>query len=392
MKKPELLVLLSRFPYPLEKGDKLRAYNQLIELSKEYEITLVALCDHDVPKEHVEKIKQYCAVVHIERLNYTSKLCGIVRSLLNGNPFQVGYFFRKSIQKKIVEIINESHFEHIYCQLIRTTEYVKECHVVPKTLDYMDALGTGMMKRVDLQPFYSKWLFRMEAKRLFNYEQRMYDYFEHHTIISAQDRDRIRHPEAARIKIIPNGINESFFEPLTTKKEFDLVFAGNMSYPPNIHAVEFIVKKILPELPECKLLIAGAAPDERVKRLQSKQVSISGWMDDIRLAYHKSTICFAPMQIGTGLQNKLLEAMACAIPCITTTMANNALGAENGKQILIADSPKDMIDSIRKLLHDEEYRNTIASNGKEFVLQQFNWHSSVQQLIQLMRNQHDSKF
>ena len=104
-----------------------------------------------------------------------------------------------------------------------------------------------------------------------------------------------------------------------------------MSYPPNINAVVYIAEQIMPiiikQIPNVKFLIAGATPTNDVKNLQSDNIHVTGWLDDIRDAYNESKVFLAPLQIGTGLQNKLLEAMAMKIPCITSSLANNAIGA-----------------------------------------------------------------
>src|SRR5690606_31251515 len=107
----------------------------------------------------------------------------------------------------------------------------------------------------------------------------------------------------------------------------------------------FLVEKVLPiiqqELPEIKVSIVGANPNPKVQRLASKNVFISGWVDDIRIHYAEAKVFAAPMLLGTGLQNKLLEAMAMKIPCITTSLANNALNAIEDESILIAESPEE---------------------------------------------------
>ena len=102
---------------------------------------------------------------------------------------------------------------------------------MPKTLDYMDALSAGILRRVDRQPFYKKWLFKIEANRLLKYEQSIFDFFEHRTIISDQDRQLIAHPDKDKILCVPNGIDKSFFENVERPEKFDFVFVGNMSYP-----------------------------------------------------------------------------------------------------------------------------------------------------------------
>ena len=197
--------------------------------------------------------------------------------LLDNRPFQSGYFYSWRAQKRINKLLNDNEFDHIYCQLIRTTEYVLNHHKTPKTLDYMDALSAGIKRRIAGQPFYKKWLFRSEARRLTRYERKVFDYFENLTIISEQDRRLISHPERKKIICIPNGIGASFFENIHGEKTHDFVFVGNMSYPPNIEAVKYIVEKILPAFPECTLLVSGSSPHPSLKKMlqNNKHVKIS---------------------------------------------------------------------------------------------------------------------
>ena len=95
-----------------------------------------------------------------------------------------------------------------------------------------------------------------------------------------------------------------------------------MSYPPNIEAAIFLCKKIKPlidkEYKLCKILIGGTNPTKKIKNLENEQIHVSGRVEDIRNLYSIGKVFIAPMFIGSGLQNKLLEAMAMGIPCITT--------------------------------------------------------------------------
>jgi glycosyltransferase involved in cell wall biosynthesis len=300
----------------------------------------------------------------------------------------VGYFYFRSAQKKLDELISKHKPDHIYCQLIRTTEYVKNYSNVPKTLDYMDVFSKGMERRKNTAPIYLKPFFSLEHKRLLKYENSIFDYFDLKTIISEQDKNYIPHPKRNNIAVIPNGVDTSYFQPLQQKKEFDLLFNGNMNYPPNIESVSYLVKKIMPqiwkELPKTKLLISGAHPNAAVLSLASEHVIVSGWVDDIRVNFAKSRILVAPMQISIGLQNKLLEAMAMQLPCITSSLANNALQAKAGEQIIVANTPEEYAMEIKRLLQDETLMKQIALKGYEFATSKFKWEATTAKLSDLM--------
>jgi len=381
----KLLVLLSRFPYPLEKGDKLRAYHQIKELAKQHEIHLVCLTDQNIKDEWVIEVKKICKELHVFKLNWALIYWNTAKQFFTDKPFQVGYFYQRTIQKKINSLIVEIKPDHIYCQLIRTAEYVKNIQHIKKTIDYMDALGKGMFRRSEISTGIKKRLFKMEAKRLSEYENRIFDYFNHHTIISEQDRKFINHAQQNDITIIENGIDESFFNfDKVVDKKYDLVFIGNMNYAPNMECAEFIVNEILPDLSlknsSIQLLISGANPHQRILNLEGKNVTVSGWVEDIRQSYASGKIFVAPLFIGTGLQNKLLEAMAMGIPCVTTTLAKSGLGIHKNKIVLTADSKDEFVEKISALLEDENLYAELSKSAREYVQQSFSWNISVAKL------------
>jgi glycosyltransferase involved in cell wall biosynthesis len=379
--KPKLAIIVSRFPYPLEKGDKLRAYYQIKELSKNFNITLFALSDKEVSKESRLQLERYCVQIHLFQLSKWMIAFQLLINFFVRRPFQVGYFYDPRIKKQINKELLELQPDHIYCQLIRVSEYVKNYHTCPKTLDYMDALSKGMERRIRKSNFLYRWLVRSEAQRLIQYERVIFSYFEYKTIISEQDRDLIMHPERNKIICIPNGIDKDVFEPLNIEPHFDLVFVGNMSYAPNIEAVEFI-RDLMQLKPELTCLIAGADTSNAVRKIteKSEQIKLLGWVDDIRTAYCSGKYFIAPMMIGTGMQNKLLEAMTLGIPCITTSLANNAIKANHKDSILVADNLKEFIRAIEFLEQNPEKATVIGQNGKKFISDHYTWKSSVDRL------------
>lgn len=373
------------------KGDKLRIYHQLIYLSEHYNIILCCTTDVDIPEEQINELKQYCSEIHLFRLDKIGLFIQLVVCLFSQRPFQVAYFFRYRHLKRIQRILTQHKPNHIYCQLVRVSEYVKDYHFCKKTLDYMDVLSVGMERRVTTEPFYKRWFYRMEHKRLSRYEGRIFDYFEHKLIISEQDRQFIMHPKRNDIHIIKNGVDESFFQTMETPQTYDLVFTGNLSYPPNIEAAVFLSIELLPALKTsgypCTLLISGVSPTKRILDLKSCEgVTLTGWVNDIRESYAKAAIFVAPMFIGTGLQNKLLEAMAMGLPCITTSLANNALGGKNNENILLAEDIHSFVEKVILLKIKKNIFTQVSINGREFVKQNYTWSNQNRHLYDVMRD------
>ncbi len=390
----KLLVILPRFPYPIEKGDKLRAYHQIRLLSKSFDILLVAISHNRVSKAHLEKVKPYCKSIIIVRQNWLSAGWNLLVALFRGWPLQAGYYYSSRNQRTIDRIISKEKPGHIYCQLLRTAAYARNFSG-PKTLDYQDVFSKGIERRIPTASLLMKPLLKFEYKRLLKYEKQLFSQFDNKTIISKPDRDFINHPDKEKIEIIPNGVDRKYFNPGKGVITHELIFTGNMGYPPNVDCAEYLVNKVLPlihkKYPDARLMLAGASPHTRVKSLASSKVTVTGWVDDIRSCYSSALIFMAPMQIGTGLQNKLLEAMSMRLPCVTSSLCNAALGADDGNEILVGDTPKQVADHAISLLADAEFRQKIAENGFFFSRRNYSWESANEKLSALISGTDKSK-
>jgi sugar transferase (PEP-CTERM/EpsH1 system associated) len=386
----KLLVILSRVPWPLDKGDKLRAYHQLRQLSENHQIELISLNDKSLHPDAERELSKYCSKIHIFPLRKATIVMNIAKNFFNGKPFQVGYFYDAAIHAQIKKIITDLKPDHIYAQLVRVAEYVRGENI-PKTIDYQDALSAGLERRRRRTHGPKRYLLSAEYRRMQKYEAAVFDDFDYKTIITSQDRELINHSGRNEIAIVPNGVDMEYFHPMEMEKEYDIVFTGNMSYPPNVLAAQFLVREIMPlvhhELPSARVLIAGASPAPAVQALASKQVKISGWMDDIRTAYASSRIFVAPMQIGTGLQNKLLEAMAMKIPAVTSKLANKALQARPGEYIRVAseDKKEQFARQIIDLLQKPGRAAEQAELAYQFVKERYSWEAAVGKLEQLWK-------
>jgi len=391
----KLFILTPRVPWPLEKGDKLRAYHQIRLLSESFEVCLCCLSDGDVHPDSINELSKIASQVHIISLSRPLIFWRLLLAIFSSQPYQIHYFFQSRAQKKIKKILKDFQPDRIYCQLIRAAEYVKHLHEVPKTLDYMDAFNMGHSRRLSGSSWPMKLMLREEAKRLARYENLIFEYFERHTIISAQDRELIFHPSREKIHVISNGVDTEFFRPqLEIKKDVDILFTGNMGYPPNIDCAIFLANEVMPlvckQLPNAILMIAGANPSNDVLRLAATNILVPGWMNDIRDAYARSKVFAAPMRIGTGLQNKILEAMSMEIPCITSQLAAGAMSVTNGKECLIADQAEEVANAIVKLLNDQPLCESLKMNAKSLVEQHFSWEGTVSALAEIIRNSNES--
>ena len=374
----KIFVLLPRIPFPLEKGDKLRAFNQIKQLAKHNEIVLCALNDNPKVNEQdaFHALQPYCQSINFIKITKPQILLGLVRAFLKGLPMQCGYFYNRKAVKKIDALIAKHKPDMLFGQLLRVAEYIRHKDL-PKAIDYQDIFSYGMKRRADIASFVTRPIYNMEYRRLSRYEAAIFEDFDVKTIISEPDKALFPHERRNEILVIPNGVDHDYFNPQEREKSYDLVFTGNMSYPPNVNAVEYLANEILPivwkTLPNVKLYIAGATPDPKVKKAASERIIVSGWLDDIRDAYAQSRVFIAPMRIGTGLQNKLLEAMSMRLPSITSPLANASLGAKPDEEILIGNNAEEMAQHIISLLTDQEKAERLALAGYNFTNRVYDW-------------------
>lgn len=385
----KLVVLTSRVPYPLEKGDKLRIFHQIKHLSHSHEICLICLND-STEEIDTSVLKQFVSELHIIQLSKWKIPFRMLFAFFHHLPFQVLYFLEQKNKKKIEDIIQQFQPNQIYCQLIRTAEYIKDLLQYDKSIDYMDAFSAAAMRRAETEKGVRKLFWKIEFARVKKYERSIYDYFKHHAIISHQDRNLLAIPSNKNIDIVPNGVDTTHFRNLNSTKKFDLIFAGNMNYPPNIAAAIFLAKEILPKVslqfPNVTLLIAGANPSHDVLELATDKITISGWMNDIREAYCESRVFVAPMFIGAGMQNKILEAMSSELPVITTSLAAEAFPEKNLSKLIEANSAFEFAKAIQYYLLNENAQTNDGKSNRLYVEEKYSWNISNKKLDQCLSN------
>lgn len=383
----KLFVLLSRVPWPLDKGDKLRAYHQLQWLSKHHEIFLCCLSDEPLHPDALPQLRGLASHIEILPLNRARVGWNLIKAVLTDKPFQVAYFHHAHHHQRVQQWLHEFSPDHIYCQLVRTSEYVKHYHACAKTLDYMDAMSSNMRRRAESARWPERWLWRLESRRLLNYEHLIFDYFEHHTIISEQDKQLIYHPSRQKITVVQNGVDTNYFRPQALPREESmLLFTGNMSYPPNVTAAKRLVQRIVPLMKlKVKVMLAGAEPSQEVQSLGTENVTVTGRMADLREAYASATVFVAPMELGAGLQNKLLEAMAMGLPCVTTYLAANALTQQGNHALEVCDTDAEIAQRIDDLLNNATRRLALAQAARTFVENNYGWDVHNQNLERAMK-------
>ena len=308
----------------------------------------------------------------------------------------MGYWNTKRSKRACRSFAREVRPDVVYSQMVRTMPLVARLPY-PKVMDFQDALSMNTERRMEHSRGLWHYLLHFEFKMLRSSEYKAFSIFDALTIISEVDSEAIPHKKNGEIHLVPNGVDFEHFKMSDELKvkasetlgHFSIVFCGNMSYAPNVDAARYLVEEVMPlvwgKCPFATVLLAGADPKPAVRALPSKalfpqKVTVSGHLPDIRTAYASADLFVAPMRIGSGLQNKLLEAMSMQLPCVTTSLANAALGATLGDQLFVGDNKEELAHCISLLLGSEEDRSRIARQGNLFVRQHYSWQAAVQSL------------
>ncbi|MFH1154546.1 MAG: TIGR03087 family PEP-CTERM/XrtA system glycosyltransferase [Pseudomonadota bacterium] len=400
LSRKSILFLVHRIPYPPNKGDKIRSFNELKFLSENFSIDLVSLTDDSDDVKYTEDLKQYCRKVHV---CYIPPLKAKVRGMANllaGGAISTAYFYETRVQKIVNACLSANDYHAVICFSSPMAEYVFRAEDqfrrsnTKLIMDFCD-LDSEKWKQYSVEKrFPMSWIFRLESQRLLDYEIRTNRFFHHSIFVSEKEKllFRLRYPEARNLISISNGVDTGFFspvEPLKTRSEPTLLFTGAMDYFANIDGVLWFMKEIFPLVkkasPNVRFIIAGRNPPRVIRRLaESPNVVVTGFVKDIRTCYQEADIAVIPLRIARGVQNKILEGMAMAKPVVATPCAADGIDAKVGIHLLVSDSPQKFADTISRLLSSEHSRKNIATQALNHVRHRYAWSKCLSGFLGLL--------
>jgi glycosyltransferase involved in cell wall biosynthesis len=245
----------------------------------------------------------------------------------------------------------------------------------------------NLERRATQEKILNRWLFQEELRRIKNYEtQKVVNSCEYMTVVAQKDKTLI---PSHKIEVIPNGVDINIFKP--QKQNIlrpTIIFSGNMSYAPNIHALNWFVKNCLPliqtKIENVTLIIAGANPTKEIRNLtKQKGIVVTGFVDSMVDILNQANVAIAPMQSGSGMQNKILEAMATELPIVTTTLGLGSIQAQPEQEILVTDNPKQFAQYIVELLNNPQWAKEIGKKARQFVISNHSWEYTLNQIEEI---------
>jgi glycosyltransferase involved in cell wall biosynthesis len=297
------------------------------------------------------------------------------------------------LMAQLERLLTQHNFDVIQIEGIFLTAYVQRIRqLAPRALLNADwhNVESGLMERYANNE--KRFAHRLYAKRTASLVRKVEDQFirtcDSHTVCSDLERQHLlsRHP-GATVEVIPNGVDVQAF-PLTPEADPErrsIIFVGAMDYHANVDAARFFANEVWPAIydrhPDLQFVVVGSKPVPEVRQLAERPgITVTGTVDDLRPYYQSALAAVVPLRIGGGTRLKILEALAAGTPVISTAIGAEGLPLLNGKNILIADSPTEMLEAVALLKQDSELRNNLVAAGRDFVAP-YDWSAIGEKLL-----------
>jgi glycosyltransferase involved in cell wall biosynthesis len=282
----------------------------------------------------------------------------------------------REFQARVRSVLTSGSFDIVHTRQLPMAGIAAGLDHPARLLELVDSETLQAARRVrPLAP--PTWLRALSAQLVERHAVRRFDAC---TTVAEADAQVIRRlAPGVPVFVTPNGVDAAYFAPLDMPEQPEtIIFTGAMSFPPNVTAVLHFYQHILPlirrELPNVRFVIAGRDPTPRIAALASDPlVTVTNFVEDMRPWLARASLVVCPMVMGSGIKNKVLEALAMARPVVATTLGVEALEVTSGREVMIADAPEAFAAAALALLRDVEERRRLGAAGRELVLWRYTW-------------------
>ncbi|MCS6834560.1 MAG: glycosyltransferase [Anaerolineae bacterium] len=388
------LIVTSSLPYPPASGGALRAYGIIQGLAHAgHDLTLLSFHD-GTPDPTQTPLAHLCrAIVTVPSpppRHHTQRL----RDLLLSNRADIACrLYSPVFEARLAELLRQP-YDLIQFEGIEIGLYMPQARrAAPQAQIIFDTFNAeadlqAMMARIErAQPvrwpaaLYS-WI---QAQRIVNYEGALCRMADGVIAVSVEDQTVLRaYRNDGKTFVLPSGI---FVQDYQAKEHAQLpahalVFTGKMDYRPNVDAMLWFHKTILPRLPQAHLVIVGQKPTPRLQTLaQRGRVSLTGWVDSVTPYLRAAQVYVAPLRMGSGTRLKLLEAMACGCAIVATSTAASGLSEQARAAMLLADDACSFAQAVQSLLDNPERRAALGQQARAAVAEAYDWPRLIPRLL-----------
>ena len=381
---------------------RVRPYNFIQNLTNRgHRVTVATLRTNERERDDIARLERFCHRVYAIKIPLWRSLWNCLQVVPTKTPLQSVFSwevnFARQINLRLANCNGQSPFDVIHIEHLRGARYglylKSQNPNLPVVWDSVDCISHLFRQAANQSNRrINRWLTQYELIRTERYEGWLVDQFDRTLVTSKSDKEAIAalvsHPSRTLpVSVVPNGVDLDYFEPgyEERRKPATLVISGKMSYHANVTMVSNLVHRIMPriwaERSDVKLWIVGKDPPRTIQEFGNHPaVTVTGTVDEIRPYLQQATVAVAPLPYGAGIQNKVLEAMACATPVVTSPQAVSALNIQVGRDVLVAQEPEYFAEQVLKLVEDQTYRRQIGRAGHKYVERNHRWKSITARL------------
>jgi len=389
----KILMLTPYLPFPLMSGGQTRSYNLIKYLSEKNDITLFSLIKSDEEKKYVGELKKYCRNVFLfKRSKSPWTVRNILLTVLGFYPFLVIRNLARDERKAIAKELAEGKYDLIHAETFYVMPHLPKTDIpillVDQTIEYL--VYKHFME--EQSKFYLRPILWLDVIKLRYWET--YFWRQAKRVVAMSDSDKQQMQKLAKdlsIDIVPNGIDIDFFnrKPNPDSKNPKVLYVGNFKWMQNVEALDVLVNKVWPRIHKkvknSVLWIVGMNITDKIKSLASDSIKVTEALPDIRDAYSSSNVLVTPIEGPGGTRLKILEAMASALPVVTTSVGAEGLGVANNEQMIISDNYNDMAQKAIDVLQSEKLAKLLGKNARKFVEEKYTWKKSAQLLDKIYK-------
>lgn len=393
---------------------RVRPYNLIRYLTRlGHEVTVLTLWTTEQERVAAQALEKQCA--HVEAF-YLPKWRSYLNALMTvptRTPLQASYCWHPPLVEHASRLFqpgkSQQPFDVVHVEHLRGARLglalKARFPTMPVVWDSVDSISHLFRQAMaNSKRVYDRLLTSFELGRTERYEGWLIDQFDATLVTSQTDKTALEGlrarftptPSSAEVSIVQNGVDLEFFKPGDAPREpATLVLSGKMSYHANIAMAVHLIQEIMPRVwavrEDVRVNIVGKDPPPVIQAFaQNPKIKITGTVPDLRPYLQQATVSVAPITYGAGIQNKILEAMACATPVITTPKAVGGLQVTPDENILVAQDAESFAQAILKLLNHPHLPQQIGPAGRQYVEKYHHWGEVASQLSniyhQVIRN------
>ncbi len=383
----KILFICHRFPFPPQRGGKIRPFNIIKHLNKKHEVTVASLVRSKDEAQAGKGIGKFCSKYFMGHVTKKLSFWNILKNIPFFTPLSMGYFYSRKLEEFVRKELAREQYDLIFVHCSSVAQYVEKVDSIPKIMDFgdMDSHKWLIYSRVRRFPLSLIYLFEgIALQKIEKLLARNFTLSTCTTLLEKKTLDSYR--TGAETDWFPNGVDTNYFKPTSEPYEPDSIcFLGRMDYYPNQECVFDFCKNVFPLIravrPNVKMYIIGAAPPQKVLNLERLSgVIVTGTVDDVRPHIQRCAVNIAPLNIARGTQNKILESLAMGVPVVASVKAAGGVDAVDGEHFLTGATHMEFGDAVIRLLSNPAERQRIAEAGRARMMKNHNWENSMEKL------------